>query len=114
MTLWIDLMHEYYIYIMTNKSKTLYIGMTNNLSRRVYEHKNKLIPGFTSRYKITKLVYFEQTNDVNAAIVREKQLKGWVRRKKIELIESLNPTWEDLASGFGFDAADPSALRASG
>jgi putative endonuclease len=88
---------NYYVYILTNRSRTLYIGMTNNLKRRVYEHKNKLIPGFTERYNITMLVYAEQTSDVHAALAREKQLKGWIRRKKIELIESANPNWNDLS-----------------
>ena len=75
-------MKSYYVYIMTNKSKTLYIGVCNDLKRRVYEHKNKLVPGFTEKYNITKLVYFEETSDVEAAIKREKQLKGWIRKKK--------------------------------
>ncbi|MBU1101970.1 MAG: GIY-YIG nuclease family protein [Bacteroidetes bacterium] len=90
-------MKNYYIYIMTNNSKTLYIGMTNNLERRVYEHKNSLVKGFTSKYKITKLVYYEMTNDVNTALNREKQLKNWRREWKINLIESLNPEWKDLS-----------------
>jgi len=90
-------MKEYYVYIMTNRSGTLYIGMTNNLERRVYEHKKKLIPGFTSRYNIDRLIYYEVSNDVNAIIAREKQLKGWLRRKKIALIESVNPDWHDLS-----------------
>lgn len=93
-------MKSYYVYIMTNKSKTLYTGVTNNLERRVYEHKHKLIPGFTSKYKIDKLVYFEETTDINSAIKREKQIKGWLRKKKIELIESINPEWNDLSEGF--------------
>jgi len=88
---------QYYVYIMTNKSRTLYTGVTNDLERRVYEHKQKLVPGFTARYNITRLVYFEATEDVQAAIVREKQIKGWLRRKKIALIESANPRWEDLS-----------------
>lgn len=83
---------------MTNWSnKVLYTGVTNNLERRVYEHKNKLIPGFTEKYNVNKLVYFDHTSDVKAAIVREKQIKGWKRQKKIDLIESLNPQWVDLA-----------------
>jgi len=90
-------MKQYYIYIMTNKSKTLYIGVTDNLERRVYEHKNKLIEGFTKKYNITKLVYYEMTNDVLSAIEREKQIKGWLRRKKIALIEAVNPKWADLS-----------------
>ena len=90
-------MREYYVYIMTNKSGTLYTGVTNDLTRRVYEHKHKLVAGFTSRYNITRLVYFEATSDVHAALSREKQIKGWLRAKKISLIESLNPEWEDLS-----------------
>jgi len=82
---------------MTNKSKTLYIGVTDNLERRVYEHKNKLIEGFTKKYNITKLVYYETTNDVRSAIEREKQIKGWLRKKKIALIEVVNPKWADLS-----------------
>jgi putative endonuclease len=82
---------------MTNRSKTLYTGITNNLERRVYEHKQKLIPGFTSKYNITKLVYHEETNDVSVAIAREKQIKGWLRAKKIALIELENPEWKDLS-----------------
>jgi len=82
---------------MTNKSGTLYTGVTNNLERRVYEHKHHLVDGFTKKYKIDKLVYFEETNDINAAISREKQIKGWLRKKKIALIESLNPDWNDLS-----------------
>jgi putative endonuclease len=90
-------MAEYYVYIMTNGKRTLYTGVTNNLYRRVYEHKEKLIPGFTKRYNIDYLVYVESTNDVIAAITREKQIKGWTRAKKISLIESLNPDWRDLS-----------------
>jgi len=82
---------------MTNKSKTLYTGVTHNLERRVYEHKNKLVEGFTKRYNITKLVYYEETNNVHSAIEREKQIKGWLRKRKIALIESMNPKWTDLS-----------------
>lgn len=88
---------EYYVYIMTNRSRTLYTGVTNNLMRRVYEHKNKLIPGFTSKYNIKILVYYETTSSVHVALAREKQIKGWVRAKKIALVESLNPQWKDLS-----------------
>ncbi len=91
-------MKNYYVYIMTNRSRTLYTGMTNNLNRRVYEHKHKLIPGFTDKYNITQLVYFEETTDVKTAIAREKQIKGWLRAKKIALIEAVNPTWQDLSA----------------
>ncbi len=90
-------MKHYYVYIMTNKSRTLYTGVTNNLERRMYEHKNKLVPGFTSKYNITQLVYYEETNDVQVALAREKQIKGWLRSKKIALIESVNPQWKDLS-----------------
>ena len=92
-------MKQYYVYIMTNKSKTLYIGVTDNLERRVYEHKNKLIKGFTKRYNITKLVYYEETNDVQSVIRGEKQIKGWLRREKIALIETMNLRWVDLSEG---------------
>ena len=81
---------------MTNKSGTLYTGVTNNLERRIYEHKHHLVKGLTNKYKIDKLVYFEETSDINAAISREKQIKGWLRKKKIALIESMNPGWKDL------------------
>ena len=90
-------MKQYYVYIMTNKSNTLYTGVTNDLIRRVYEHKNHLVKGFTDKYNITKLVYYEATNDVRSAIEREKQIKGWLRIKKINLIESMNPEWKDLS-----------------
>jgi putative endonuclease len=88
---------EYYVYIITNKNNTvLYTGVTNDLRRRLYEHRFIHTDSFSSRYKTTKLVYFEQTNDIRVAIEREKQIKGWTRNKKNELIESLNPRWEDL------------------
>ena len=88
---------EYYVYIMTNKSKTLYTGVTSNLMRRVQEHKEKLIEGFTSKYNIHILVYYESTSSVYAALAREKQIKGWLRAKKIALINSMNPEWKDLS-----------------
>jgi len=91
-------MKTYYVYIMTNRSRTLYTGVTNNLACRVYEHKCKLVPGFTQKYNITQLVYFEETPDIRAAISREKQIKGWLRIKRIALIESLNPAWRDLSA----------------
>ena len=95
-------MNQYYVYIMTNSSKTLYIGVTSNLEKRVFEHKNKLINGFTNKYNITKLVHFEITEDVNSAIAREKQIKGWLRKKKIALIEKCNPNWKDLSGDLIF------------
>ena len=91
------LTNQYYVYILSNKSKTLYIGVTNDLSRRLYEHKNKIIKGFTAKYNITELVYYEIHNDITEAIQREKQLKGWLRKKKIALIESVNQNWKDLS-----------------
>ncbi len=87
----------YYVYIITNKSKTvLYTGVTNNIERRMYEHKNKQIKGFTKRYNVNQLVYYESYSDVNYAISREKQIKNLLRRKKEELINSMNPNWDDL------------------
>ena len=84
--------------MMSNwNDKVLYTGITNNLERRVYEHKNKLTKGFTAKYNINKLVYFEYTEDVTAAISREKQIKGWCRQNKNELIENTNPEWKDLS-----------------
>jgi len=91
---------EYSIYIMTNKSRTLYTGVTGDLMRRVYEHKNKLVAGFTSKYNIKQLVYYESTPNVYSALQREKQIKGWLRSKKIALIESINPEWKDLSAGW--------------
>jgi putative endonuclease len=79
---------------MTNKAWVLYVGVTNNLERRVYEHRQKLVPGFTAKYNITQLAYFEITQDLHAAITREKQIKGWVRQRKTALIESVNPEWK--------------------
>ncbi len=93
-------MSDYYVYIMTNHSRTLYTGVTNNLPRRVYEHKQKLVRGFTQKYNITQLAYYETTPDVRSAIAREKQIKGWLRSKKIALIESMNPKWKDLSEGW--------------
>ena len=91
-------MNHYYVYITTNwNNKVLYIGVTNNIARRIYEHKNKLIDGFTKKYNVYKLVYLEEMNDVEAAISREKQLKGWNKDKKIMLIESINPKWNELS-----------------
>jgi putative endonuclease len=90
-------MRKYYVYILTNKSKTLYIGITNNLRRRVSEHKNAQIKGFTAKYNIGRLAYFEEYNNPRDAIIREKQLKGWLRQKKVRLINSVNPKWDDLS-----------------
>ena len=81
---------------MSNRSKTLYTGVTNDLERRVHEHKHKIVDGFTKKYNITKLVYYEATDNIDSAIEKEKQIKGWKRSKKIALIESINPNWDDL------------------
>jgi len=89
-------MKQYCVYILTNKSGTLYIGVTGNLKKRIWEHKNKVVEGFTKKYKIDKLIYFEQTENVMSALEREKQLKKWSRIKKINLINNANPDWEDL------------------
>ena len=90
---------RFYVYIMTNRSRShvLYTGITGNLRKRVFQHKNKLALGFTSRYNLTRLVYYEQLVYPDAAIAREKEIKGWRRSKKIRLIESTNPRWNDLA-----------------
>ncbi len=94
-------MNTYYIYIMaTKKHGVIYIGVTNDLKKRVFQHKKELIEGFTKRYHIHDLVYFEQTNDINCAIKREKQLKRWKREWKINLIEKINPEWKDLSESF--------------
>jgi putative endonuclease len=89
--------NQYCVYIMANIARAIYVGMTNDLQRRVYEHKNKQIPGFTAKYGLDALVYFECGEDVYSAITREKQIKGWTRAKKIQLIESMNPEWKDLS-----------------
>jgi putative endonuclease len=92
--------HNYYVYIATNQTHTvLYIGMTNNLRRRISEHRNGAFSGFTRKYKVNKLIYYEHTTDVEAAIRREKQLKGWKREKKRKLIAHVNPNREDLPLG---------------
>ena len=88
---------QYYLYIMTNNhNTTLYTGVTSNLKKRIYEHKQKVVDGFTKRYNITKLVYYEVYDDPTNAIKREKQIKAGPRKKKIDLIKNMNPNWEDL------------------
>ncbi len=90
---------EYYVYILTNHHRNvLYTGVTNDLARRVYEHKNHMLPGFTTKYNIDMLVYFEKTGHAKEAISREKQIKGWSRVKKNALVESMNPNWSDLST----------------
>ena len=88
---------EYYIYLITNKKlNVLYTGVTNNLIRRIYELKNKLLDGFTKKYNVDRLIYFEAYSEINDAILREKQIKGWSRKKKNDLINTINPQWKDL------------------
>ena len=99
-------MKTYYVYILASKRNgTLYVGFTNDLRRRMYEHKNGIIEGFTKKYGVNRLVYFEESAEVNAAIRREKQIKGWRRDKKIALIESTNPDWEDLSKEWFVDSS---------
>ena len=90
-------MSQYYVYIMASQSGVLYTGVTNDINRRVGEHKEGQIPGFTKKYKVTRLVYYESMPDVNAAIAREKQIKRWRREKRVKLIETINRGWNDLA-----------------
>ena len=88
----------YFVYMMTNwNDRVLYIGVTNDLQRRVFEHKHQIVEGFTQKYNVDKLVWFEQTSNVRSAIEREKQLKGWTRKKKGMLVDAMNPAWEDLS-----------------
>jgi putative endonuclease len=95
----------YHVYILSSRSRTLYIGFTNDLRRRVSQHKAGMIPGFTNRYRVDRLVHFEAFRDVRDAKAREKQLEGWLRKRKIELIEAENPEWEDLADRIGLPAS---------
>ena len=88
---------HYYVYIMASRSRVIYVGMTNDLRRRVEEHQQKLVEGFTQKYNVTHLMYYEVANDVHAALAREQEIKGWRRSKKVALIESANPTWRDLS-----------------
>ena len=90
-------MRSYYVYILASRSRTLYVGVTNDLVRRIFEHKMHLVVGFADRYRIDRLVHFEETLDINAAIEREKQITSWRREKKLRLIETTNSTWEDLS-----------------
>ncbi len=91
-------MYNYYVYILTNTNdRVMYVGVTNDLRRRLHEHQNGLVAGFTRKYNVHKLVYFEHTTDVYGAIAREKEIKGWIRKKKNALVETMNPDWEDLS-----------------
>ncbi len=97
----------YCVYVMASRSRTFYTGVTNDLARRVNEHKRGLNAGFTQRYRVHRLVYFEEFADIRDAIAREKQIKGWVRARKIELIEKRNPTWDDLAENWFRKSSSP-------
>ncbi len=93
--------HHYYVYLLTNwNNKVMYVGVTNNLERRIYEHKNKLVKGFTEQYNVHRLVYYEETSDVNVALAREKEIKKWRREKKNNLVIAVNPGWKDLSEGW--------------
>ena len=95
---------EYYVYILANKNNsTIYIGVTNDLVRRIYEHKNNVVKGFTQKYNVHKLVYFEQTENIENAIIREKQLKNWHREWKFNLVKSTNPQFKDLSADIGLE-----------
>ena len=91
---------QFYVYILANRTRRLYTGMTGDLQRRIWQHRMGVDPGFTRRYGITRLVYYEVSGNPLSAIAREKQIKGWLRRKKIELIEEVNPAWKDLSEGW--------------
>ncbi len=93
-------MKQYYVYIMSSEWRTLYAGVTSDLEARVWQHKNHALPGFTARYDVDRLVYFEAFGEVSQAIVREKQIKGWKRAKKVALIDSGNREWKDLSKGW--------------
>ena len=105
-------MKTYYVYLMASTSRTLYTGVTNNLERRVLQHRRKLLPGFTAHYNINRLVYFEVYGEIADAIAREKQIKSWGRMKKINLIESANRDWNDLSAGwYGAQSTAPGPKR---
>jgi len=99
-------MKEYYVYMMASKRNgTIYTGVTSNILKRVYEHKNNIFKGFTAKYSVHQLVYFENHNDIRFAIEREKKIKGWSRKKKLSLIESKNPKWSDLSEEWFLDSS---------
>ena len=94
--------NQYYVYLLTNwNNKVIYVGVTNNLIRRLFEHRNKCVKGFTEKYNVHKLVHYEVTSDVGSAIAREKEIKKWRREKKNRLVETTNPDWKDLSAGWG-------------
>ena len=94
-------MNCFWVYILASRHRTLYTGVTGDLKRRLFEHREGITQGFTKKYNVHRLVYFEQADDPTAAITREKQIKGWARRKKLALIEERNPDWKDLSEGWG-------------
>jgi putative endonuclease len=94
--------HQYYVYLLTNwNNKVMYAGVTSDLKRRLFEHRNKSVKGFTEKYNIHKLIYYEATSDVVSAIAREREIKKWRREKKNRLVETINPDWRDLSAGWG-------------
>ena len=97
---------EYYVYIIASVAKTLYVGVTRDLERRMNQHRLKTFPGFTSRYNVSRMVYYESTNDIREAIAREKEIKGWRRSKKTALVNAANPHWEELGAGPGTDGVE--------
>ncbi|MCX7803547.1 MAG: GIY-YIG nuclease family protein, partial [Meiothermus ruber] len=99
----------YWVYILASHKRVLYVGMTSNIAKRMYEHRHKLTGGFTARYNVNQLVYYEQTNQVEEAIRREKQIKGWRREKKLELIRTFNPSWRDFSEVFLSEQPKPRA-----
>jgi putative endonuclease len=104
--------YNFYVYILTNwNNQVIYIGMTNDLERRLYEHKNKLVEGFTKKYNVSKLVYYEHTTDVQAALAREKEIKKWRREKKNNLVVSLNPNWQDLSLDWQVRQVSPTTRK---
>lgn len=102
--------HSYFVYIVASRSRNLYTGVTNDLERRILEHRQGLVPGFTKRYRVHRLVYYESFGDIKAAIAREKQVKHWDRQKRLALITSQNPTWKDLTE-FLFPRSSSDKLR---
>jgi putative endonuclease len=106
--------HHYYVYIIASRSRTLYCGITNSIGRRTEQHRESFFPGFTANYQCHRLVWFEYYRYVHNALAREKQIKGWRRAKKIELIERTNPSWADLSETWRVETADPSTPLRSG
>ena len=101
------MIRTYWVYVLASRSRVLYTGVTNDLARRVKEHRQHLVPGFTEKYRVTRLAHFEEFGNIRDAIAREKQIKGWVRARKLELIEARNPTWADLAENWFQKSTSP-------